>query len=240
MDAVDLVGDGVTLALLDSVGEADGDWLGDSEADGDGSSRVVSGTLARMSSGAALSRDGVSYENSPLANPAAATTAAVAPAPTSAKRRRRPVFSDVGSTAGSSWWASSKRLVSGAEGPGSAVARGSWAVAPVSAGSGSYDPCVALVGGGSGGAPCAYPYSCSYPRACPSSVPSVAGTASVGVASGVAGSRSTYGRMRSGSKASAAAVSAERVSRRASAARRAQSHVGEPSDPQGTPHSGHM
>jgi hypothetical protein len=130
-EAVDRVGDGVGLALLDSVGDADGDRVGDSESDGDGSSRVASGTLARMSSGAALSRDGASYENSPLANPAAATTAAVAPAPTSAKRRRRPVFS-VGSAAGSSGKpgagsgrCASKRLVSGAGERGSAVARGS-------------------------------------------------------------------------------------------------------------------
>ncbi|MFM9581195.1 hypothetical protein [Streptomyces caniscabiei] len=62
---------------------------GDAPPSGD-----VSGTLARRSSGSARSRSGASYENSPLANPAAAITPAAA-VPASAtispvRRRRRP------------------------------------------------------------------------------------------------------------------------------------------------------
>lgn len=59
------------------------------------------------------------------------------------------------------------------------------------------------------------------------------------VASGLVPGRSTYGRIRRGSKSSAAAASAVRVSRRASAARRAQAHVGVWSACLGAPHSGH-
>ncbi|MEU8710894.1 hypothetical protein [Streptomyces sp. NPDC048663] len=51
--------------------------------------------------------------------------------------------------------------------------------------------------------------------------------------------RSTYGRIRSGSKSSAAACSALRASRSASDARRVQSHEGVLSAPLGAPHSGH-
>ncbi|MDT0571276.1 hypothetical protein RM704_28085 [Streptomyces sp. DSM 3412] len=62
---------------------------GDASPSGD-----VSGTLARRSSGSARSRSGASYENSPLANPAAAITpAAAVPARATispVRRRRRP------------------------------------------------------------------------------------------------------------------------------------------------------
>ncbi|MGW4877333.1 hypothetical protein ACWEPI_12310 [Streptomyces sp. NPDC004262] len=51
--------------------------------------------------------------------------------------------------------------------------------------------------------------------------------------------RSTYGRIRSGSKSSAAACSALRASRSASDARRVQSQEGVLSAPLGAPHSGH-
>ncbi|WP_235882473.1 hypothetical protein [Streptomyces apricus] len=72
--------------------DGEGDPDGEPDPDGDGSATDASGTLARRSSGVALPRDGDSYENSPLANPAAATTTAVAPAPTRTKRRRRLPF----------------------------------------------------------------------------------------------------------------------------------------------------
>ncbi|MEU3513886.1 hypothetical protein ABZ770_01020 [Streptomyces sp. NPDC006654] len=51
--------------------------------------------------------------------------------------------------------------------------------------------------------------------------------------------RSMYGRIRSGSKSSAAACSAERASRNASDVRWLQSQEGEPSGRLGVPHSGH-
>ncbi|MBJ6646335.1 MULTISPECIES: hypothetical protein [unclassified Streptomyces] len=88
-------GDPDALALADGDSDVDADALG--EADGasedgsaEGASGDASGTLALTSSGAAVSRDGVSYENSPLAQPAAPRTATTAPdAAMSAPRRRR-------------------------------------------------------------------------------------------------------------------------------------------------------
>jgi hypothetical protein len=146
------VGGGV-LGLLDADGEADGDCVGDSDFDGDGSSVVASGTLARMSSGAAVSRDGVSYENSPLANPAAATTTAVAPAPTSAKRRRRLVVpprssESSGMPGRGSRDCASKRWVPALGECGRGIARGSWTVRKGSAGGSG----VSVVGGVPGAA----------------------------------------------------------------------------------------
>ncbi|MER6027979.1 hypothetical protein [Streptomyces sp. NPDC001851] len=77
-------------------------------------------------------------------------------------------------------------------------------------------------------------------------VASTAGTGWVSAAGGTPGgpgavrapSTSTYGRIRSGSKSSAAAASAERVSRRVSAARSAQSQDGLWSGCLGAPHCG--
>jgi hypothetical protein len=51
---------------------------------------------------------------------------------------------------------------------------------------------------------------------------------------------STYGRIRRGSKSSAAAASAVRVSSRASDARRPHAQDGVPSEARGVEHSGHM
>ncbi|WP_328222909.1 hypothetical protein [Streptomyces sp. NBC_00310] len=51
---------------------------------------------------------------------------------------------------------------------------------------------------------------------------------------------STYGRIRRGSKSSAAAASAVRASRRASDARRPHAQDGVPSEARGVEHSGHM
>ncbi|WP_037765517.1 hypothetical protein [Streptomyces sp. FXJ7.023] len=80
--------------------EADTEGPGDPEADGgaEGALGSVSGvasvddgsgTPARTSSGAAPSRDGVSYENSPLAKPAAPSTTATVPAALSRTPLRR-------------------------------------------------------------------------------------------------------------------------------------------------------
>ncbi|MGP4048038.1 hypothetical protein [Streptomyces sp. 2A115] len=90
--AVDSTAVGEASTALDVDGVADGEGVGDSDAD-ELSDTDASGTLARMSSGTALSRDGVSYENSPPANPAAATTTAATPAAASAMRRFRLPFS---------------------------------------------------------------------------------------------------------------------------------------------------
>ncbi|MFE1838807.1 hypothetical protein [Streptomyces sviceus] len=67
-------------------------------------------------------------------------------------------------------------------------------------------------------------------------VASGAGTLGTGA---VSSSSSTYGRMRSGSKSSAAAASAVRASRSASDARRVHPQDGVLSAPLGAPHSGH-
>ncbi|MEU0910072.1 hypothetical protein [Streptomyces althioticus] len=88
-------GDSDALALADGDSDADADALGEADVaaeDGsaEGASDDTSGTLALTSSGAAVSRDGVSYENNPLAQPAAPSTATTAPvAAMSAPRRRR-------------------------------------------------------------------------------------------------------------------------------------------------------
>ncbi|MES4830595.1 hypothetical protein ABVB25_26090, partial [Streptomyces anthocyanicus] len=87
----DADGDGEAEALSLADGEADAD--GEAEAEGDGEAEDAlgsalgedspvdgSGTLARTSSGIAPSRDGVSYENRPLAKPAAPITTTTAPA----------------------------------------------------------------------------------------------------------------------------------------------------------------
>lgn len=207
VEAVEVEGDGLSLgdgggaAVAVAVGDAPGPGI-EPESDrdeGDGGTEVgvgdASGTLARTSSGSAPSRAGVSYENSPLANPAAATTATAAPVTTSrAVRRRRR---------------------------GGSSARGD--------------------GGGSGGG-----YGVPFPE----SASRTAASRMVAAASGgtvrkrmVAGedsfaTRSTYGRIRRGSKSSAAAASAVRASRRASDARLVQAQDGVPSGVRGAAHSG--
>ncbi|WP_327690937.1 hypothetical protein [Streptomyces sp. NBC_00461] len=87
----DAEGDG--LALTGGTGGADGRSEGAApvrDAAADAGPVDPSGTLARTSSGSALSRDGFSYENIPLASPAAATTATTAPPTPSSTVRRLP------------------------------------------------------------------------------------------------------------------------------------------------------
>jgi hypothetical protein len=201
-EALDLDGDGETdgLALAVAEGNAE-DGRTDAEAvDGDADAAVVvaSGTAGRTSRGAASSRDGDSYANSPLANPAAATTATTAPAVASRAVRRRMRLgcgACVVEPGAEEFPSASNRFRS----VGLGVAGGR-----VSERSGI--------------------------------VASDAGTRCTGA---VSSSSSTYGRMRSGSKSSAAAASAVRASRRASDARWVHPQDGVLSAPLGAPHSGH-
>ncbi|MEY7981618.1 hypothetical protein AB8O53_35595, partial [Streptomyces pilosus] len=78
--------DGESDGEADDVGEADEAVAVGSS---DGAPDDGSGTLARTSSGAAPSRDGVSYVNIPLAHPAAPTTRTTAPATANIAPRRR-------------------------------------------------------------------------------------------------------------------------------------------------------
>lgn len=185
-------GDGAVVVFVVVVGGA---ALSGADPDpepgrGDGDVGVGdgSGTLARTSSGSARSRAGASYENSPLANPAA-TTATAAPVTASRAVRRRRRGGSSGKEAG----------------------------------------------GGYGGSCAEFAEStcCTALRASDGTVRrrTVAGPDSFAV-------RSTYGRMRRGSKSSAAAASAVRASRRASDARRVQAQDGVPSGVRGAAHSG--
>ncbi|WP_317633457.1 hypothetical protein [Streptomyces sp. HUAS TT20] len=93
-DGVAFEGVGEGLGLADTVADGEGDAeVGRADAAAvvarcDAAPFVTSGTLSRTSWGAAPSRDGVSYENSPLAKPAAATTVTTAPAAESTRARR--------------------------------------------------------------------------------------------------------------------------------------------------------
>ncbi|MGW3492140.1 hypothetical protein [Streptomyces sp. NPDC001020] len=82
--------DGVGPALADADALAMGAPVDPVDVEADGSrDRDSSGTPARMPSGRASSRCGVSYESSPPANAAAAATATTAPAAASSTVRRR-------------------------------------------------------------------------------------------------------------------------------------------------------
>lgn len=194
---VDGVADGLggLEMLAEAAGGGAGRWdrAGEEGGVGDAGPGVLTcGTLC-LTSWAARSRDGVWYESSPLANPAAATIAVPAPA-TDSRTARRALgrFGRGGSSFG----------------------------------------CGAVV---AGRAHAAEPPAGARPRAPSGCLP--AGCKGGPVSPG---SISTYGRIRSGPKSSAAAASAVRVSRRASAARSAQSQDGLRSGPLGAPHSGQL
>jgi hypothetical protein len=245
-EVLDADGDGEAEALASADAEADAEAEGDAEGDGAaddalgsllGVSSLVDGdgTLARTSSGSAPSRDGVSYENSPLANPAAPITTTTAPAALSSTPLRRPrggrppppapaVPGSVwgrGAVAEGSNRRRSRALGEPADG---ASGVGSAAVASVS------PPAESALGGGGVGAVGAS--GCSPGASEAPDVPDAFGAFPVP-------SSSTYGRMRSGSKSSAAAAWAVRASRRASDALVPQAQDGVLSAALGVPHSGH-
>ncbi|MER5523538.1 hypothetical protein ABT075_02845 [Streptomyces sp. NPDC002677] len=92
--ADEAVGDALAPAGADAAGTAGADACADvtgAAAEGDPVLGVTSGTLSRTSCGAAVSRVGVTWENSPLAKPATARIPITAPAieRTSTHRDRR-------------------------------------------------------------------------------------------------------------------------------------------------------
>ncbi|WP_371580657.1 hypothetical protein [Streptomyces sp. NBC_01314] len=197
----------------------------------------VSGALARRSSGSARSRSGVSYENRPLANPAAAITPAAAVparATTSPVRRRRRGRRCTDSPAADGE-AGESRDVEGPDGPEEATEAVGDAYGVVGAGvENSARVEVAL--GVLGVLVAAVVTGMAIVEARPG--PGPPGQVPPGPSS--SSPSSTYGRIRRGSKSSAAAASAVRVSRRASDARRPHAQDGEPSEARGVKHSGHM